>query len=165
MAKLTEEQKANRKWYRDYVKKERHEYRHVTRVQGIMGGYRQFPFFGGHAKRNDGTIDDYGVYLTEGGWCGRRWMTTDEIHKAIIRWVRASYKAGTKEAVEDTDGAYQCGGCRYFAAFDADYGLCCNAKSPQDGRVCFEHGGCYQHSNVETGIVDAPEVAEKGKEG
>lgn len=96
-----------------------------------------------------------GIYVSDGGWCGRRWLTTDALHKARSRWVKASCDVAPAEA-ETAGGGYQCGGCSYFAAFDADYGLCANEKSPQDGRVCWEHGGCHQHSNIERGIVPAP---------
>jgi hypothetical protein len=58
--------------------------------------------------------------------------------------------------LKEIDGQYdlsagcgQCGGCRFFAALDGDYGICCNELSPNDGRVTFEHGGCIQHSFIQ----------------
>ena len=144
-----------RKWFRDYHRREQKEYRHVSRDKF---GARRYPFFGGRVEREGKEDLDFGVYLSEGGWLGRRWMTTFEIAKAVKRWVARSYQVAPSESLTE-GGSYQCGGCRYFAAFDADYGLCCNPDSEQDGRVCFEHGGCIKHSNIELGIVDYPKGA------
>jgi len=83
----------------------------------------------------------------EGGWVGRRWMTSAELNAALERWVDRSYATALPEALAH-GGAYQCGGCRFFGAFDGDYGLCCNPDSENDGRVVFEHGGCPQASGI-----------------
>jgi hypothetical protein len=90
------------------------------------------------------------VWISEGGWCGRRWMTTDELEKAKARWISQSYAVSGpefEERLKEEGGRIQCGGCRFFGAFDGDWGLCCNPESPMDGHVTFEHGGCDQHSN------------------
>lgn len=108
----------------------------VYHQQGLGGSYRAVRLF-----------DRYGVIeLSEGGWNGRRWMSSKEVQAAISRWVKASYRP---EAMDGDDWIpHQCGGCRYFGAFDSDYGLCFNPMSPLDGHITFEHGGCLYHSNL-----------------
>ena len=146
--KLTLEQKKIRQWLREHEAKERKEWRHVERVKDAWGSYWRYPIFGGfHAptERVPETTDSR-IFITEGGWLiGRRWMSTNELEKVLDRWVRHSQATALPEAVTE-GGAYQCGGCRFFGALDGDYGLCCNAGSPNDGRVVFEHGGCPEHS-------------------
>ena len=81
------------------------------------------------------------------------WMTTKELRAARDRWLTASRVDPLKAAREEYGGVIQCGGCRWFGAFDADFGLCCNPASSFDGKVTFEHGGCEKHSNIEDGTV------------
>ncbi len=80
-----------------------------------------------------------------GGWYHGEWLTAAQIEAAEKRWARRSYR---EEAHEPAWGGipYQCGGCRFFAAYGSDYGVCCNEKSPLDGMIVFEHGGCLEHS-------------------
>jgi hypothetical protein len=91
--------------------------------------------------------------ISEGGWyCGRKWMTAKFLDEAETRWVKHSYSTGEDEPDFDRENAWiphQCGGCRYFAALDSDYGICCNDASPNDGHITFEHGGCIKHSDLE----------------
>lgn len=91
------------------------------------------------------------IKVFEGGWYkGRSWMTAKFFTAALARWVRNSYETGQAQPPVAGWGPgevpHQCGGCRWHAAFDSDYGFCCNEASPNDGRVVFEHGGCAEHS-------------------
>ena len=108
---------------------------------------REFPMFGTL------TFGEHAVMLSEGGWCGKRWMTTKDLRAARDRWLTASCADPLKGAREEYGGVIQCGGCRWFGAFDADFGLCCNPASSFDGQVTFEHGGCIHHSNIDDGTV------------
>lgn len=74
-----------------------------------------------------------------GGWYHGKWLTKNEIAEAEQRWGIKSYESRTSDE-------YQCGGCKSFAAFGPDYGVCCNSLSSRDGHIMFEHGGCEQHS-------------------
>ena len=78
--------------------------------------------------------------VERGGW-SRRWLSADERERAERRWADRSYS-------HRVDGDKQCGGCRYFAATGMDFGICGNPKSPLDGAITFEHGGCGQHSEI-----------------
>jgi hypothetical protein len=143
---MTAKEKADlRRWAKEWRAKTRKAWRHVQRREPTeLDSNRAYPMFGGDPK--------FGatIWLEEGGWCGRRWMTTPELEKAQARWIKQSYQASGpafEERLKEEGGWIQCGGCRFFGAFDGDFGLCCNPESPMDGHVTFEHGGCDQHSN------------------
>lgn len=80
-----------------------------------------------------------------GGWAAEEPPDPALLRAAEKRWARRSYRP---EAHSEEFGGieYQCGGCRFFAATGSDYGVCFNERSPLDGCVCFEHGGCLGHS-------------------
>lgn len=86
-----------------------------------------------------------------GGWFYGDPPTPEQIHAANRRWASRAYREDAKD--EDGDIIHQCGGCRFFAATGMDYGICWNEKSPLDGCISFEHGGCKEHSAfMEDGI-------------
>jgi len=142
---LTDEQKKNRKDFAEINKK--YDKKHgKDRIKYHNAGepdfsYRTFVLF-------DGTE------VSEGGWySGRKWMTAKFLKAAESRWVSNSYKTGEEQPDYDTKNQWiphQCGGCRWFAAFDLDYGVCCNEVSPNDGHITFEHGGCIKHSDFDS---------------
>lgn len=145
--------KDTKKFIDDYNKKRR-KWRRVTReLTGFQWpkSFRRFPMFGSFDGEQQPPNWDSRIFIEEGGWCGPKWMTTDELWAALERWVKHSYESAPPESAQ-FGGAYQCGGCRYFGAFDSDYGLCCNPKSPNDGHVVFEHGGCEYSTGIELDI-------------
>lgn len=104
----------------------------------------------GETYRTSILFDD--TPISEGGWFyGRKWMTGKSLVEAENRWVAQCYATGEHEPDYDTRNEWiphQCGGCRWFAALDSDWGICCNKHSPNDGRATFEHGGCANHSDL-----------------
>lgn len=151
--------KEERQQFKLICKKLDHK-RHKDRItyHKIEGecGYKTFVIF-------DGTE------VSEGGWLiGRKWMTAKYMNKLVSKWVNQSFETRVDKLyknnklpeeylkickdrgmLEYTGGDGQCGGCRWFAAFDADYGLCFCEGSPNEGKITFEHAGCIYHSFIQ----------------
>jgi hypothetical protein len=125
---------------------------------GMNGKYKTFVIF-----------DDTDV--AEGGWLiGRKWMTAKFMNKQQNKFVDSCYKTRADnvlitdkilspdviERLIEIDKEYdlsagcgQCGGCRWFAAMDSDYGICFGENSPNEGKLVFEHGGCIYHHFIQ----------------
>ncbi len=112
------------------------EKRKIEYINCWIDKYRRYKIF-------DDTI------VNEGGWySGRKWMTAKYLDESVNRWVANSFTTGLLEPdCKDHWIPHQCGGCRWFAALDMDYGICCNKESANDGKITFEHGGCVKHSD------------------
>lgn len=137
--KLTEEQKRMRKDMDEISKKlDKEEGRDKIKFVKIKGepSWKTFVIFD-HTK------------VSQGGWSDGKWMTAKYMRERVKNWVRQSYKTGEEQPNYDEWIEHQCGGCRWFAALDSDYGLCFNIHSPNEGRITFEHGGCKSHSYLE----------------
>jgi len=155
--KLTDEQKQNRKDMARISKQ--YDREHGKNKIRRDNGFRIFVIF-------DNTK------VSEGGWLSHKWMTAKFMNRIVDKWVRDSYETRAdnylkthkndmaisplieklKEIDNDYDltaGCAQCGGCRWYAAIDGDYGFCFNQDSPNEGRITFEHGGCIQHSFIQ----------------
>ena len=126
-------------WRRQYDAEQRRHKRGVWRVKDEFSG----AYVAGYV---------FGEEVAEGGWYNTdgkiaNWMTAADLKAATRRAWQRSEDSAPKETVNDTTWIpHQCGGCRYFAALNADWGFCLQEASPNDGRVVFEHGGCNEHS-------------------
>lgn len=94
-----------------------------------------------------------GQEIHQGGWTKlgnlEDWMTTTDLENIESRIIDRSYSTAPKREGDEDDIIAQCGGCKWFASLNSDWGICCNEKSPQDGRIMFEHSGCKEHSEFE----------------
>lgn len=87
--------------------------------------------------------------VEEGGWySGRSWLTKKAIKAAEKRWWARSDRDAIKEDDAPHHIPFQCGGCKFFAALGADWGICWCVDSARDGSIVWEHGGCRQHSEA-----------------
>jgi len=83
-----------------------------------------------------------------------KWMTPKYVKGRVKEWVRRSYETGKEQPDYDHKNQWiphQCEWCKWFGALDLDYGFCFNTNSPNEGHICFEHGGCKYHSDYSLG--------------
>jgi len=80
-----------------------------------------------------------------------KWMPAKYVKERVGEWVKRSYETAKEQPDYDTINQWtphQCEWCYWFGALDSDYGFCFNTQSPNEGRICFEHGGCKYHSDL-----------------
>lgn len=80
-----------------------------------------------------------------------KWMTSKYVKSRVEKWVKHSYETGKEQPDYDHKNQWiphQCEWCFWFGALDLDYGFCFNIQSPNEGRVCSEHGGCKHHVDL-----------------
>jgi hypothetical protein len=88
-----------------------------------------------------------GEPVEQGGWSYGNKLKPKELKAAEARWSKRAYNLPPVEHFRGHNHFNdQCGGCRFFAALNADWGICCNEQSLNDGRMTFEHWGCVAHS-------------------
>lgn len=51
------------------------------------------------------------------------------------------------ESLQLYENGFQCGGCAFFAPWNADWGLCCHQKSVHFSETVFEHFTCSSYVN------------------
>lgn len=125
------------------TKEERATWRQVSREYEKRYNIRWLDSIFGDGKYREGYLA--GMTVSEGGWYGDRpWLTKALALRAEHRW----YERDRAQAPKDDEDwvPHQCGGCKFFGALNADWGICWNETSPLDGHVVFEHVGCAAHS-------------------
>ena len=70
-----------------------------------------------------------------------RWSNPDSERLYQLGWPD---EPSLKEQYEE---GQQCGGCSFYAPFNADYGLCCHAASRHLTETVFEHFTCASFVN------------------
>lgn len=70
-----------------------------------------------------------------------RWSSAESERRYRERWpdeieLRSQHEMGE-----------QCGGCSFFAPFNADFGLCCHSLSRHQTETVFEHFTCLSFVN------------------
>jgi len=77
---------------------------------------------------------------------GNRICTTGFSNPATCRLYKSGWpnKPGVRRMYH---AGIQCGGCSFFAAFNADWGLCCRRTSRHWLETVFEHFTCEKHVN------------------
>lgn len=89
---------------------------------------------------------------------GGKVQPREELDKVHERWLEKNCTPyGPPKRTDEVgkqwdDGALlQCGGCMYYVPLEGslgmDWGACSNPRSPQDGKVTFEHHGCMAYNN------------------
>src|SRR5437016_3367866 len=69
-------------------------------------------------------------------------IITDNFSNDESRRLYESHWPDEPELFNQYEEGGQCGGCAFFALFNADYGLCCHAESRHHLETVFEHFGC-----------------------
>ncbi len=64
------------------------------------------------------------------------WSNPDSEHLYRSHWPQEP------EVAELYEEGQQCGGCAFYAVFNADFGLCCHAGSRHHLETVFEHFTC-----------------------
>lgn len=80
-----------------------------------------------------------------------KWMSRQYVKSRVKAWIRKSCETGREQPDFDDENQWiphQCMRCYWFGALDMDYGFCFNIESPNEGHICFEHGGCKFHSDL-----------------
>ncbi len=99
--------------------------------RSVIGAVRRLP------KPNplDANVSDKNQNLI----CVDRWSNPET--KAIYD----SHWRNQPELQVKFENGDQCGGCSFFAAFNADWGLCCNVDSHHHVETVFEHFTCRSY--------------------
>lgn len=87
--------------------------------------------------------------ITSGG--AYKWMPKKYVKSRVKAWVARSFETAKEQPDYDKKNQWaphQCEWCYWFGALDGDYGFCFNTASPNEGYICFEHGGCKEHSDL-----------------
>lgn len=64
------------------------------------------------------------------------WSNVESKRRYESRWT------GESSLLLQYENGDQCGGCSFFAKFNADLGLCCHSKSRHHSETVFEHFTC-----------------------
>lgn len=70
-----------------------------------------------------------------------RWSNPESEKRYHEKW------PGEPKVLEQYENGMQCGGCSFFAPFNADWGLCCHSKSRHFKETVFEHFTCDSYVN------------------
>lgn len=74
-------------------------------------------------------------------------LVTDRFSNAESEALYKSQWRAEPSLAEQYRAGRQCGGCTYFAPFNADFGLCCGRPSRHFAETVFEHFTCPSQVN------------------